>query len=733
MYRFLLIGIIFLFPNISFSQIDTLNNGQTLEIADSIKFQNIISIVNVDSTRIDSLKKERFFIVSLDSTDTRPAPNSAEYKSIKMIEAQTFVLTNGLKVILIQNDALPIVSYKLHFDYDKVLLGEKKGIELIFKKLWGENGKRYKKDLITKHKYISGTKIINDNKSIYIEGLRRYKSKNLKILSDLAFNFNYSKNDFIASKSEIIDSIYFSSNNNRTIVKNVARKLIFGAQNPIGETLEINNLDSLSYNDVSDYYKSFFNTSNAYLVVYGDISITELKRLVFKNFRKYRKKEVINRYFPQPYNLLQTEIDFVENYNNDSLSVWIGNVEDISSNKSNWFFNNTGVQLLFDKKHGLFQKQLLNSNTISDLEYNLKYDGKYFSTEYNVSADSVSKSIQKSIKALEYILNPNIDSTRLSKVKELIKTNYINNLSDPKQLSNLYLMYYLTGLDKYLIPNLMNVIDTMKYDDISKLLQNSIKPNKLRIVVSGQPQITVPQLEKLGIPINYYDQFAVKTFPPSLDRTVPDSVNVNDVIAKYINAIGGEENLDKVSKMLQWWKMDINDTELFLKNKYMLPNKRLSTYSNKDIIVLKTVFNGEYGYVEKSGKKSKIIGNEFLKLSLEKSIFPIRHYLNEGYLLTIESQLPLKGEESYKIRVEAPHGEIALLYFRISDGFLIKKEVIDIKTNDVISSYNYSDFKTFENIVFPYKVETKFKDQQYILTLNQIKINDKNIRNRNFK
>jgi hypothetical protein len=148
---------------------------------------------------------------------------------------------------------------------------------------------------------------------------------------------------------------------------------------------------------------------------------------------------------------------------------------------------------------------------------------------------------------------------------------------------------------------------------------------------------------------------------------------------------------------------------------------------------MRLLFNGEYGYVEKSGEIIEITGKEFSKLSIERSIFPLLYYHEEGYFLSLESQIPLKGELCYKVRVETSYGDTVMLYFRISDGYLIRNETIDLTTNEVIDYTNYSDFKTFENIVFPYKTETQIGGKKITLTLTQLKINDKYTRKKNFE
>jgi predicted Zn-dependent peptidase len=691
-------------------------------------------IVVDTSALIDSVADSVHYKVSLDNELMKDMPMPAEHMPIKMIEAKTFVLINGLKVILVENHKLPYASFKLYFDYSDVLLKEKKGVDLLFENLWGKNGNRNKEAEISDYKFRTGTNIIVDNKSIYIEGLSKYKTRNISMLADLSMQFSYTEDQFEKAKYKLIDSLYFASNRNEYIVDAVARKLMFGKNNPVGESYSMDKLDSLKSDDVMQYYKSFFNPNNAYLMVYGDISMLKLRRLVTRYFGDYRKGDVIKGYYPQPYNLPQVEIDFIENYNSDSLSVWMGNVINKTDFDENWLFEKSSTTMLFDKEIGLFSSQFLYDNKIRNLISDYNDEGKYFALEYDVSESDVANSIRKSIETLDRVnLEQPIDSLEFEIFKSRISQNYIQGLSDPHRISNLYLMYYVTGFGKYLVPNLMEIVDTIPLLSITELLKHKLKPKQLRVVVSGRPGVAVPNLEKLGYKLKYYDQFGEPTFPPSLDREVPDSINVNDVIDRYISVSGGEERLKHVKRLLQWWVIDINNSKLFVKNKYMLPNKRLSTYSNKEVIVLKTVFNGEYGYIEKSGTITEIEGDDFLELSMEKSIFPIMYYDDLGYVLTLESQIPLKGEDCYKVRVEAPYGQEQLLYFRIYDGLLVRKESVDLTTGNVVRYTNYSDFKTFEDIIFPYKAETFIGGKKIIMTLTQIKINDENVRNRNFK
>ena len=691
-------------------------------------------IISKQSDTLYGVDNNKRYHIGFHIDSLHHAPLEAPHSPIEMIEPDSYVLINGLKVILIQNKKLPFVSYKLYFDYDDIILGENNGVDLIFENLWGKNGKIYTDKYLDKYKYRTGAIFDINSKSIYIEGLSKFKEKNLSIISDLTMQFRFTENQFKEEKKKIADSLYLASNNNDFIVDAVAKKLMFGESNPIGETYNSSTIDSIESSDVVDYYNALFKPNNAYLVVTGDISMNELQKLTDKYLKNYRKGYVIRGYYPQPYNLPQIEIDFIENYSSDSLSVWAGNVIEIKDSKKDWIFNKAGEIILFDDDIGFFKTKIIDKTNITEFKYNYTEYGKYFSIEYDVTEDGIDNSINRIVRLLNNInSNQSFDSTSFEVFKSKINETYIKGLTEPSILSNLYLMYYVTGFGEYLIPNLSEVIDTVSQLTISQSLSNEIKSNQLRIVISGKPQIAVPKLEKLGYKINYYDQFGNTTFPPSLDRAVPDSITVNYIMDKYITSLGGINNLEGIRKMLQWWVLDIGGNKLYVKDKYMLPHKRLSTFSNKNTNILKTVFNGEYGYVERSGEIIEIQGNDFLKLSMEKSIFPIIHYQDMGYILTLESQVPIKGEMCYKVRVEAPYGDVFLLYFNIANGMIVRREDIDINTGRIKNHFIYSDFKTFEDIVYPYKVETLINGKKAIMILTQIKTNGKNVKSVNFR
>jgi hypothetical protein len=147
---------------------------------------------------------------------------------------------------------------------------------------------------------------------------------------------------------------------------------------------------------------------------------------------------------------------------------------------------------------------------------------------------------------------------------------------------------------------------------------------------------------------------------------------------------------------------------------------------------MKTVNNSEFGYTETGGVINEYGSLELAKLLTERSIFPVRYYKDDGYFLTVESKVPLKGELCYKLRSEAPFGEVTYLYFSIENGNLIKREIIDPVSNEVVNYFEYSDFKNFEGVLMPYRISTTVSAREVELVMTQIEFNSRTIKKRNF-
>ncbi|MCK5824319.1 MAG: insulinase family protein, partial [Ichthyobacteriaceae bacterium] len=702
-------------------------------IADSVFVPKKDSIVvRVKKKKVKPII-EKWYNIFFRKELTNSKPDTIAHKHSIFKDAETYILSNGLRVILVNNSKLPFVSYKYYFDSALPLLKDKKGIELVFKELWGKQSKYYSKSKIKAHLSTSLSNLNVEDGTLFVDGLRRYKLSNLKMLTDLAFNFKVDEKVFIVAKNKIRDSIISVSKTNNFISEKVSRKLTFGDSNPNGEFYNADVINELTIDDLYRFYRKIYNPNQAHLVVYGDVELNALKSYTKKYISKYKRKYGGHKYYLTPYNLQNTKVDFIENYSSDEISVFIGNVIPTEIYYKNWAHYHIGKEMLFNNDYGLLSEGLIKNNAIWNFENNISKDHKYFHIKYNTNPNNIDVVLSETISVLNNGITEKPNLKKVNVIKKSIVKTYNSFLTDPEKISDLLLKHYITGLDNYFVPNIMEMMNNTNYEVFSNEIKKSIKTDKMRIVISGKPEIALPLIEKLGFDIDYFDENGDKTYQPALDRAIPKKMTVSRVMNKYTNALGGRTNIRKIKKLVQWWKIEIGNNTIKLKSKLMLPHKRLNTFLNDNEIILKSVFNESYGYVETGGYRRDFNKKEIAEFSTTKSIFPESYYLKDRFKMKLVSLIPIKGEFCYKVDVRTKFKTYQRLYLRVSDGMLIRKEELDKKDGDVVQYYNYSDFKTFEGVVFPYKIETVFNGKKAKLTLTQMITNDKSVNKKRFK
>ena len=86
-----------------------------------------------------------FLTLTMQAQDrTQPKPGPAPKINIK--KPETFTLSNGLKVLVVENHKLPRVSYSLTLDNMPYAEGNKKGVDDLTSSLIGNGSKKISKD-----------------------------------------------------------------------------------------------------------------------------------------------------------------------------------------------------------------------------------------------------------------------------------------------------------------------------------------------------------------------------------------------------------------------------------------------------------------------------------------------------------------------------------------------------------------------------------------------------------
>ena len=204
-----------------------------------------------------------FISLSMQAQD-RPQPKPGPAPKINIGKPQTFELKNGLKVLVVENNKLPRVSYNLTIDNAPYAEGIKKGVSDLTSSLIGNGTKTISKDEFNEEIDFLGANINFDASGAYASGLSKYATRILELMADGALNPVFTQEEFDKEKAKLIEGLKADEKSVPSIARRVQRVLAYGKNHPNGEYVSEETINNVTLADVNQNYNTYFTPENSY-------------------------------------------------------------------------------------------------------------------------------------------------------------------------------------------------------------------------------------------------------------------------------------------------------------------------------------------------------------------------------------------------------------------------------------------------------------------------------------
>ncbi len=122
--------------------------------------------------------------------------------------------------------------------------------------------------------------------------LSKYFPRILELMSKGALNPNFNQEQFETEKERTLENLKSAEKDVASNARRISQALSYGKDHPYGEFATKETVENLTLNDVQQYYQNYFVPQNAYLVVVGDVKTSEVKKLVKKHFKNWKKRDL---------------------------------------------------------------------------------------------------------------------------------------------------------------------------------------------------------------------------------------------------------------------------------------------------------------------------------------------------------------------------------------------------------------------------------------------------------
>lgn len=553
----------------------------------------------------------------------RSQPKPGPFPEVNFGQPQTFELKNGLKVMVVENHKLPRVVMSLSLDNPPFTEGDKKGISDITGALIGNGTSKISKENFQEEIDFMGSSISFSSSGAYANTLSRYFGRTIELMAQGFTDPFFDVDDFNKEISRTIDGLKAEEKSVTSNARRVENVLVFGAGHPKGEYVTEEKLKNLTLSDAVNYYKNHVVPNNAYLIILGDVNFKEVRKLVEKNFGKWKKGEIPVSNYTEPGNVSKTEIDFVDMPNAVQSEIAILSSVDLKMTDPDYF-----AAIIANRIFGGDFNSYLNMNLREAHGWTYgarssisgsKYTGK-FRAGASVRNEVTDSAVVEAMKELKRIRTTKVTPEMLATVKAGLIGSFVMDAEKPEFVARQALLVQTQNLPPDFYQNYIKNINSVTAEQAEAAARKYFSYDNARILVVGKASDVLPGLEKLGYTIHYFDRFGNPTSKPEPKKT-DVNVSVQDIMDNYIKAIGGDK-VKSVLTMISNYETEMQGMKLNLKIVNTADGRTASVFTGMGMELQKSVFDGTKGYTAQQGVKQEMDPEQIAEMKYNALPFP---------------------------------------------------------------------------------------------------------------
>ncbi|MEQ1553422.1 MAG: pitrilysin family protein [Ferruginibacter sp.] len=661
--------------------------------------------------------------------DRSKKPAAGPAPTISFKDPATFVLPNGITVLVVENHKIPKVRANFSIDRGPVLEGNKAGVMDLMGGMLGEGTTN-----MTKAKFDEAVDIIGADVNLFSSGgsasaLTRYFEKAFLLMADGLKNPSFPADAFDKLKSQTITGLKSNEKNVKVIAGRVAQALSYGKNTALGEFVTEESVKELTLNDVKNAYKNYITPSRSYLTFVGDITPAAAKALVTKAFANWSGKKLELAVLPTVKNTEKTEINFVDIPTAVQGELTAGNIISNPLGGPDFHALLLANQILGGGAESKLFMNLREKHGFTYGAYSSVGNGRFqslFKAGAAVRTDKVDSAVQEMVAEILNMRDGKITNEELASAKAKFNGSFALGMEDPSKAATYASNILINNLPKDYYKTYLQKINAVTIDDIKRVAKNYFSESNSRIVVVGNGKKIIPSLMRLGYPIKKFDKYAnpvadeVKDVKVAETGNTTDAVSGNSIMQDYFKAIGGKEEAAKITTTFSTLSMEMMGRQITGEEKKMAPNKIFTEFKMGPMTVFKKVFDGAKGFQMQGPQKVDMTEGEIKEALDEKGVIPQLFYTNKEYM----GKGKVGDEETYRLKVIFASGRTSVQQYSIKTGLLLQEETTS-KQGDVDSptTIEYKDYKKVGTVLFPHNIIQSADGQEFNMKVTEIKIN----------
>lgn len=626
--------------------------------------------------------------------DRTQAPAAGPAPEVHLGDHRSFLMGNGMRVIIVENHKIPVVSAQLRFDIPPIMQGDIAGYQDLVGELLTTGTASHTKEQIDLLVDGLGARLSGSGDGLFASCLKKNFPQLMELVAEVIRDASYPAEEFEKAKTRMLSQISARGDDPDQIAEVVGHALTFGKDLPYGEVTTSTSMGKVGRDEVHAYYRYFFQPEKGYLVLVGDIDLEEGKAMAEQCFGNWSGANVptttdahghvvvkgLGPIIPGvklPGDAPGREVALVDRPGSTQSVIKVVFPVDLKPDDP--------MAIQGQVLNTIFGGGVFNARLMQNLREDKGYTyGAYssldpdrwagsFSAGASVRTEVTHSAVVEIVQEMERIRKEPVGKDEIELVKSNMAGSFARSLEDPRTVARFALNTYLYGLAADHYENYLKRLGAVDIADVQRAAQRFLKPDNATILVVGDKEKIAEELAALstdGKVVCYDTNGDVE-----VDRLdpVPTGMTAQQVIDAYIVAIGGSKALMKIKDLKREYTTTIQGMPGTLVEYNQAPDRYAMEIRMGAVLVQQLVYDGKQA---KSGgmQGKKILGGDELKeVRRAAYAFPELHYHDLQLTAELTGITEIDGHKAYRIVVKDDDGPAFTEFYDVRSGMKVRR------------------------------------------------------------
>jgi len=439
---------------------------------------------------------------------------------LRLADMESYTLANGLKITVMQKQALPLITVKLFIrSGENASPPDKEGLATLTARMLGKSIQSFSSADADEIMDSIGGRITIDVETDYsvftFSSLQDHLESLLTMLNSMILDPVFSQKDLESIKRTLFYELLRRRKDPQVVGARILKRVIYEGHPFSRAAFNEQSIRSIEKKDVLQFFKENYISNSAQIIIIGDISISEATRRFSRSLNKWQPGPIKDIDPPQPSPLVHSKVCFVDFPDMKDAVIQVGNIIGPIENEDLYSL------LVFNRVFGETPSSRLLMSlreskgyayfAFSSLDYYPRF--AFFSLWAQVRSEVVFPSILYIKDELERTIKKRIPSEEVEQAKSSLIGNYALNMEHPAELASKIMEIQLYGYSRHwdaFYRNIMQVQPRSIFDLLRT--SNFLTP---AIVVIGDKDLLLDILIKEFNEVNIFDgsgtfQYSIK-------------------------------------------------------------------------------------------------------------------------------------------------------------------------------------------------------------------------------